>query len=177
MERNVDENRRQKREGSSAQQPSGQLDESCQGCNFGQIVRASMNCIGDELNRRTPESEIEQYEIFRDGPRKSDEAEPRGSQMTRGHRHDEEGQSQWYCKPEKIEQRVVSNTRLNRTGRRWLGSQLLCTKLKVWDSGRASHCCSDCAPASLVERIGSCTGHLIPTSGSSQRIPDSPEAL
>jgi len=70
-----------------------------------------MQSIGDEFYERTPETEVEQREIFGDGPRESEQPEARGTQVQRHHRHDEERETERDGEPEEIEKSVVGDPR------------------------------------------------------------------
>ena len=134
----MNESRSRECEGRASDNPGGELRIERNGYDLTQLGGIVVQCVRNELDDRSAESQIEEREVLGDRPREAEQAEARGSQMSRRDRHDEEGQSQRNCEPKEVEKCVVGDAGT---------SHAACCELtlKLFDSGRASHSRSVCA--------------------------------
>src|ERR1700737_4945144 len=102
MKRRVHEGRGEKRESGAADYSRYDLDGSGERRDLSQVVRIAVQRVGDEPDRRSAESEIEQDEVFGDPPSEADETESGWAHVSRRHRHDEERGGEGTGGPNKV---------------------------------------------------------------------------
>ena len=103
----MNENGREERKRSAAHNSGGELRENGNGDHLAQLDGIVVERVGDELYYRSAESQIEEREVLGDRPCQAEQAESRGSEVSRRHRHDEERQRQRNREPKEIEKCVV----------------------------------------------------------------------
>ena len=103
----MNESRSSECEGRASDNPGCELRIERNGYDLTQLGGIVVQCVRNELDDRSAESQIEEREVLGDRPREAEQAEARGSEVSRSNWHDEERQSKRNREPKEVEKCVV----------------------------------------------------------------------